>query len=298
MIDISKGRYWDEGIELISGCSPCSPGCDHCWSAAQTNRFNKADIALTNQAHGFKSFGKFNGNLITHPERLKRFNARKPKVFAIWNDLFHEAVPDEFIDDVMLRMWHSDHTFLVLTKRAKRMKDYIKKECSSYAISMMENVYFGLTVCNQEEADEKIPIFLQVPGKRFLSIEPMLENIDLCNIGSPLSYVDALKGIHYFRGESVNHFHPINAVILGGETGPGARPMHPDWVRSVRNQCAAAGVPFFFKQWGEWWGDRKLITRTKQSVIMGDTVMHRVGRKNAGRELDGRTHDELPWVKK
>ncbi|MFA5340255.1 MAG: DUF5131 family protein [Clostridia bacterium] len=89
----------------------------------------------------------------------------------------------------------------------------------------------------------------------------------------------------------------ISLVILGGETGAGARPLHPDWVRSVRDQCAAAGVPFFFKQWGEWWGDRKLITRTKQSVIMGDTVMHRVGKINAGRILDGRTHDDLPWEK-
>jgi protein gp37 len=83
MIDIEKGRYWDEGITLIDGCSPCSPGCDHCWSAAQSHRFNRKQYFTDDN-------GKFNGDIQIHPKRLSRFNTRKPKVFSIWNDLFWE----------------------------------------------------------------------------------------------------------------------------------------------------------------------------------------------------------------
>lgn len=90
MIDIENGRYWDEGIELISGCTPCSPGCEHCWSVANTRRFHP----------GFVDDGHFNGRIHIHRESLKRFNTRSPKVFAIWNDLFHEFVPDQFVSEV------------------------------------------------------------------------------------------------------------------------------------------------------------------------------------------------------
>ncbi|MEI7752405.1 MAG: DUF5131 family protein [Candidatus Omnitrophota bacterium] len=142
-----------------------------------------------------------------------------------------------------------------------------------------ENVYPGLTVCNQKEADKKIPVFLQVPGKKFLSIEPMLGPVDLSGIAMKCaeSGTDCGGGIQEkrpgcWKGNCMGNAH-VDAVILGGETGPGARPMHPDWVRSVRNQCQVAGVPFFFKQWGTFGRSKK-----------------------CGRLLDGRTHDELPWV--
>lgn len=314
--DINKGRYWQLGVELVSGCTPCSPGCDHCWSAGNLKRFWRDQMG---NGHCFfdgraikvmtDDYSHFNGKIVIHPDRLKRFNTRKPKVFAIWNDLFHEGVPFEFIDKVyesicMARAGkhEPDNTYLILTKRPQQLIKYINNTTTAMGTPLahsMENyevpwmsIWHGLTVCNQAEADEKIPIFLQVPGKKFLSIEPMLGAIDI---------KDALYDYNWHVFNSVRPVgkpKEIDAVILGGETGPGARPLHPDWVRSVRDQCAAAGVPFFFKQWGEWWGDRKLITRTKQSVIMGDTVMHKVGRTNAGRELDGRTHDDLPWVKK
>jgi len=150
------------------------------------------------------------------------------------------------------------------------------------------NVWPGLTICNQQEADEKIPVFLQVPGKKFLSIEPMLGEIDLSEwMGRAPHPVDC--------GHSYA-FSVFDAVILGGETGPGARPCHPDWIRSIRDQCAAAGVPFFFKQWGEWAiGESKDFRRYPEDISTGQ-YMIRVGRKAAGRLLDGRTHDELPWM--
>ena len=160
-----------------------------------------------------------------------------------------------------------------------------------------ENVHLGLTVCNQEEADVKIPIFLQVPGKKFLSIEPMLGPIDLCNVTDCLCHCDGCLNM------SPNT--RIDAVILGGETGPGARPMNPDWVRSVRDQCAAAGVPFFFKQWGKWLCSTQMVQGTHRDTGVycwpweksGDTTMMvGVVHPCAGRLLDDRTHDDLPWV--
>lgn len=209
----------------------------------------------------------FNGQIKTHPERLDiPLKRRKPTVYAVWNDLFHESVPDEFIANA----WHTmgnfnnlkgemvpvdkrvNHTYLVLTKRPQRMLAFLS---SRYPKGYeRKSVYCGLTVCNQQEADEKIPIFLQVPGKKFLSIEPCLSEIKLqfagCpNCGQSKQYWFPNYIICGGCGKEVQ-FPPehISAVILGGETGPGARPMHPEWVRSIVQQCNAAGVPVFVKQ--------------------------------------------------
>jgi protein gp37 len=314
MIDISKGRYWDLPWSLVSGCTPCSPGCAHCWSAAMTKRFDRKVIKTPGQrdiiekSRFISAAGMFNGKTKTHPDRLDiPLKRRKPAVYAVWNDLFHEEVPSLFPHHANVRMAQCpQHTFLLLTKRPHVLR---KRK-----MPPIDNVWLGLTVCNQQEADEKIPVFLQVPGKKFLSIEPMLGPIDLRNIPGPEKWkLDALQFPDGVNGSSI-----IDAVILGGETGPGARPMHPDWVRSVRDQCAAAGVPFFFKQWGEWFPGKMVPYEEKHSYgrwgwisRKGGEVDHylsrqfeddshhelmlRIGRKNSGRLLDGRTHDDLPW---
>lgn len=277
----------------------------------------------------------FTGKIVTHLERLSiPLKRRKPTVYSIWNDLYHESVPFEFIKEVHFQIGIMDllqygHTFLVLTKRPQRIleqtfwedgytlpdgsHDYDSgTEPMHKLLARPKNLWSGLTVCNQAEADEKIPIFLQVPGKRFLSIEPMLGPIDL--------QYSAFNG-----ADSIQSLEGIHAVILGGETGPGARPMHPDWVRSIRDQCAAAGVPFFFKQWGEWIAPAELNEDFKNCEHKGasigperikwlapdgstrnigegqhrdgDKIIVRIGKRTAGRLLDGRTHDDLPWVK-
>jgi protein gp37 len=281
-IDILKGRYWDKGITLVDGCTPCSPGCDHCWSATQAHRFKREGEPGHDSGILTNSNGRFNGDVIVYPERLSRFKTRKPTVFAIWNDLFHENVPDEFILKTFQEIGGQfQNTYLILTKRPQRMLDVIERinpilraESRAPIGPVWNNLCFGLTVCNQAEADEKIPIFLQVPGKKFLSIEPMLGPIDLTKIynGSfpPFNCLNRWTNGKQSTG--------VDAVILGGETGPGARPMHLDWVRSVRDQCAEAGVPFFFKGWG------KHIPPTQ-----GHNAL------NGKRNLDGRTHDDLPW---
>jgi protein gp37 len=219
--------------------------------------------------------GKFTGQIKTHPERLSTpLKRRKPTVFAVWNDLFHETVPPEFTFEAFAAMRNSQqHIFLVLTKRPQNINyDYFEiiERC-------IRNVYLGLTICAQAEADEKIPVFLEVPGKRFLSIEPMLGPIDL--------QYSAFNG-----ADSIESLEGIHAVILGGETGPGARPMHPDWVRYVRDQCAAAGVAFFLKGWGKHLPDLKDCFG-KEVVSPYSALAWDVKRI-----LDGRTHDELPWV--
>ena len=275
-MDISKGRYWDKPLSLVDGCTPCSPGCDHCWSAVMTHRFN---FQWTREGKP-----EFNGHITTRHERLDiPLKRRKPTVYAVWNDLFHEDVSQTFIGRALSKMLEVPrHTFLVLTKRPNRMADLISlfyAKIEEKSLRQAVNVWSGLTVVNQQETDEKIPSFLQVPGKKFLSIEPMLKPIKLSNYGTGAS---------------------IDAVILGGETGPGARPMCLDWVRSVRDQCAVANVPFFFKQWGEWAPNCLCATKKAHPIAIRPAPgrlggMFKCGKKNAGRLLDGRTHDDLPW---
>jgi len=286
MIDISKGRYWDEGIQLVDGCTPCSPGCDHCWSAGMTRRLKDNIPDEFGFTHHLTHNGIFNGKISLNPWFLKRFNTHKPKVFAIWNDLFHEDVPESFLDDTFMTInANIKNIYLLLTKRPVYMRNYLRQISEDFLINAP--IYFGLTVCNQQEANEKIPIFLQVPGKKFLSIEPMLGPIDLSRDCIEDKYHGGIPMICCF-----------DAVILGGETGHGARPLHPDWVRSVRDQCAAAGVPFFFKQWGEYIPiDDDKTGGHKHLTLIGKQWVDRVGRKKAGRELDGCFHDDLPWVK-
>jgi protein gp37 len=337
---VNSGKWWDKAWSLVDGCTPYSPGCDHCWSAGMWHRFHKTTeeghekewltdciINASGDLSNWKKVPKrieFNGLIETHPERLSiPLKRRKPTVFAVWNDLFHEAVPREFIDKAFAVMALSpEHTFLVLTKRPARMSDwsqddvndvinvtmqypeFLPKNGRSYPRSCywpLSNVYLGLTVCNQQEANEKIPVFLQVPGNKFLSIEPMLGPIDLTRLNdTPLYCYDSLSGRQYAKHTKnrsiVGMTDHIDAVILGGETGPGARPMHPDWVRSVRDQCAAAGVDFFFKQWGK----HTPALKERLGSHYDNLIRTQPGRfeiTNAGRLLDGRTHDDLPWRK-
>jgi protein gp37 len=298
MIDISKGRYWDLPWSLVESCTRCSPGCKNCWALAYEKRFHKG----------------YEDQVFDHPERFSTpLKRRKPTVYAVWNDLFHEEVKEKFIAEaweIMTRCPH--HTFLVLTKRPQHMLSW----ANSWKLLPFSNIYLGLTVCNQAEADEKIPVFLQVPGKKFLSIEPMLGEIELRPFLNCFNEDPPIKpGIHFLskeEQEAVKKWEKtaprmINAVILGGETGPGARPMHPDWVRSVRDQCAAAGVPFFMKGMGEWeFLPKTVISATpvpgktppwgKYEVRTWDDGWSiRVGKKEAGRLLDGREHNDLPW---
>jgi protein gp37 len=265
-----------------------------------------------------------------HKDRLEEpLRRKKPRRMFVGSmgDLFHEDVPDEFI----ARIWwvmgqcagyldpsrYRGHTFLILTKRPERMQKWLNgwndgetrrqwiesfgavydwMSGPKYWPDVFPNVWLGVTAENQQRADERIPILLQIPAAaRFVSVEPMLGPVDLLSndyLGGCINcevYLDNPETCINCAQD-----RKIDWIICGGESGHGARPMHPDWVRSLRDQCQAAGVPFFFKQWGEWNPDNKGICRGIRTQKLEGVVLYRIGKKAAGRSLDGEAWDEMP----
>jgi protein gp37 len=239
MSDKSKIEWTDATWNPVRGCTKISPGCLHCYAETFAERFRGVP------GHPFE----FGFDLRLVPEKLgdplRWGNARMIFVNSM-SDLFHEDVPDDYIVSVARVMLAADwHTYQVLTKRAERLQGLLTGKLSFAA--EQKHIWWGVSVENRKHGLPRVDLLRRSPAEvRFLSVEPLLEHLGAIN----------LEG--------------INWVIVGGESGPGARPMDPTWVRSVRAQCRAAGVAFFFKQWG---GVRK---------------------SEAGRVLDGRTYDEFP----
>jgi len=230
-----------------------------------------------------------------HPERLEEpLRWKKPqRVFVVsMGDLFHDDVPTKFVEDVFEVMSQCpQHTFLVLTKRPQDIQAKLYEQIGTSARLLgcgdfLPNVWLGVTAENQAAADERIPLLLQTPAaKRFVSCEPLLGSVDLTritmNVGTvghgTIGIVDLLA------------FRVLDFVICGGETGPGARPMHPDWARKLRDDCQAAKVPYFFKQWGTGGG----LGSGLPGHPLHDAGFH-PGQKGGGRLLDGREWNEAP----
>jgi protein gp37 len=230
----TKIEWCDATWNPMSGCSKISDGCKFCFAERMAHRL---------QAMGTKGYEK--GFEVTlHPERLKEpWHWKKPRrVFVCsMGDLFHDDVPESFIIDVIsyaeqYSTWlrGSESTFIFLTKRPERMADIWKKMFSSKSPIRPESLWFGVSISNQKDADRWITIILQIPAaKRLVSVEPMLENI---NLG------------YYLRGGFRSSLPPIDWVIAGCESGPHRRPFDLDWARDLRDQCKAAQVAFFIKQ--------------------------------------------------
>lgn len=239
---MSRIEWTEQTWNPVTGCTKISPGCKHCYAENMSHRLKA--MGTPGYENGFK--------LTVHPNRLAApLKRKKPTIYFVnsMSDLFHKQVPSAFIDQVFNVIDACpQHNFQILTKRPNRMAQYFQKR------SVPQNCWLGTSVEDRKYGVPRIDLLRKVPAKiRFLSIEPLLEDIGSIN----------LRDIHW--------------VIVGGESGPKARPMKPEWVENIRLQCDAQGASFFFKQWGGWGADG--VKRPKAEN---------------GRLLHGRTWDEMP----
>jgi len=301
MAKYSRIEWTDATWSPVTGCTPVSEGCQNCYAKRMANRLRGRC--------GYPADEPFKVTL--HKDRLEEpLRLKKPRrVFVCsMGDLFHEDVPRWMMFEVMdIILQAKQHTFLILTKRPANMKEFFEwyYSKSGRTIETIKNLWLGVTAENQQRADERIPILLQIPAAvLFVSIEPMLGPVDLASTGAlgctcpPLEGDDGqieerCSGQCVFYKNAVDKMKRINWVICGGETGPGARPMRLNWVRSLRDQCQTAGISFFFKAWGEY-GPNWL--NDDNGKIEGSEWMDRMGKKATGRLLDGRTWDEMPEI--
>jgi len=319
---IAKGMYWQRSWSLVGGCTPVSTGCENCWACAEAHmRAGQSNKKIKARYAGLTTpGGKWNGSIRLHTDRFRiPLQVKKPTVWVVWNDLFNEAVTDNFIRQAFWTMKGApQHIFLILTKRPGRMAELLNLwdwnlRDGAYDRRPLPNVWLGISAENQATADERIPLLLQTPAAvRFVSCEPLLGQIDLdmvvceCNQHYAEGCYNTLTGEWWPAlgdadkeyDEHIKDLPKLNLVIAGGETGSSARPCHPNWVRSLRDQCQAAGVPFWFKSWGEWrralpphdeiWDGNPPKMRPEHG-----TYFIRLGKKQAGRLLDGREWSEF-----
>lgn len=387
MADKTGIEWTDATWNPIVGCSIVSKGCTNCYAMRVAHRMEAiADASWDSSVpHQYRALTKpskagpvWTGRINIAPDHILTQPLRWTRPRRIFvnsmSDLFHENVSTEWVDKIFAVMaltpWH---TYQILTKRPERMRDYIHAVVYNEPCRINEhiadlagddkidswspplpNVWLGVSVEDQDTAEDRIPLLLDTPAAiRFVSCEPLLESIDLDQMDMPDgdSYISALKSLtwqeYYDRcwkgtekteAESMDallDYHNLSAlpdgkmhntldwVIAGGESGPDARPMHPDWVRVLRDQCADAGVPFLFKQWGEWapgencggpptrtektatyrcgenpWHFSTITPRESEQMHREDEpTLYRIGKRKAGRRLDGKIHDAYPATK-
>lgn len=254
----TKIEWCDKSWNPIAGCSKCSPGCLNCYAERMAKRLYWMGMAEPSKLPEYMKFkdGWKKGHIECCEHRLNQpLHWRKPRRIFVcsMSDLFHLKVPWEFIDDVSEIMFKApQHTYLILTKRVKRMAEYFSAIQDGW-IDFGENrdspppfIHLGVSISNQAEADEKIPILLQIPAAvRWLSIEPMLEDIDLANPYT-VELHNKLRPWPDYQCEFP--LSGLHWVVVGCESGPGRRPCNYEWAQSIVNQCDAANVPVFVKQ--------------------------------------------------
>jgi protein gp37 len=327
MADHSSIEWTDATWNPITGCSVVSPGCTNCYAMKLAGTRLKHIDSRKGLTRDTKAGPVWTGEVRLNKQWLYQpFDWKKPRRIFVCahGDLFAENVPDDWILDVFTVMAAaSHHTYQVLTKRPERACDFLSKRWrlddiygNWYTFSgkpaevyswPLHNVWIGASAEDQTRYNSRRRWLDETPAsKRFWSLEPLLGPITM----------------------NIQHTKP-DWVIVGGESGRDARPMHPEWARSIRDQCAAAGVPFFFKQWGEWWPQecnrlehQRFAERLKIAGITpsrerpergcwgADDKWHpgciagappaytswKIGKKAAGRMLDGVEHNEFPKV--
>lgn len=298
MAENTQIEWCDATFNPWIGCTKISPACDHCYAEA-----------LMDTRHGRVTWGgdrsRTSAGNWQQPRRWQRQaqafaqnHGRRRRVFcASLADVFDNQVPDEWRDDLWALIRDcTDLDWLLLTKRPQN----IGKMLPTFWDEVKGSVWLGTTVEDQQRADLNIPHLLQHDAAvRFVSCEPLLGEIDLDAIVTNDRLFDALIGQFAWRNdETWEHggtCHKLDWVIAGGESGPHARRTDPEWFISLRNQCAAANVPFLFKQWGDLLPEA-IGPEDARSIDFppGHIIYHRVGKKAAGRKLHGVFHDGFP----
>ncbi len=339
MAENTKIEWADHTFNPWEGCQKISPGCDHCYAEARNARF--AGGQSVNWGPGAPRRRTSAGNWakpLKWNAEAERAGKRARVFCASLADVFDKAVPVQWRMDLFELISETPNLdWLILTKRIGNVRPMCSGDGLMFDM-IADRVWLGATIVNQEEADRDIPKLLAVPAaKRFLSMEPLLGQVDLrlpirtwANSRGDLACDHCCNGdrcddpAHFARGHpdwaphcrcphcrGTGKGKPIDWVIVGGESGTGARPMHPGWARSLRDQCVAADVSFMFKQWGEFapegvgadaWhvypdgvaARDPLPAGVGRHVPSGHWRAYRTGKKAAGRLLDGRTWDEVP----
>ncbi len=335
-----KGETWNP----IIGCSRVSEGCMNCYAEKMAGRL--AHIQSTaDYGHVVKLnpdylpdstenqfIPKWTGETYLLEYQLdKPLKWKKPRMVFVcsMSDLFHENTDFEQIELVFDTMnTYRGHLYLLLTKRPERMQEFFNWYFKRRGfVDPLQNIWLGVSAENQEQADKRIPILLQIPAtKRFVSIEPMLGPVD---VSEYLHESCCTKEIRKNEGcicvydiEGAPTECRIDWVICGGESGHKGRPMHPDWARSLRDQCKEAGIPFFLKQWGEYQNGSNYPKKNNVVVLKNGkyddwdhegmnisnnyssdewnklmpTIMSRVGKHKSGSELDGQFFKQFPEI--
>lgn len=338
MAEQTKIEWCDATLNLWWGCTKVSDGCKHCYAENLSDqRYKKCAWGPT----GIRTEVKSWRSTLNKISKRAKAEGRRLKVFCqSMSDTFEgpetcggrDSQNSELMDRLRVQLFgqvipaHPELDFLILTKRPQFAAEWLGSD------QLIPNIWIGTSVEDQKTADERIPHLLRIPAQvRFLSCEPILGPVDLNRFwigqnGEPLVRVGdvwfdrPMAPGHHWHGADINPIPAvpvrIHWVIAGGESGPNARPMHPDWARSLRDQCVTANVPFFFKQWGEWaplggsgvphdsddetswpwvWVTKDGVTK-KSSDGYQDRVMVRVGKARAGRLLDGREWSQFPKV--
>lgn len=281
----------------VTGCTKISPGCKFCYAERGFPRVYP---------------GRDFSEIRIHTNRLQQpLQWKKPRLIFVnsMSDLFHGSLPWSFIMEIFSIMAKCpQHTFQILTKRADNMLrfcEFLRESTGEGPLSRdfpwpLPNVWLGISAENQEMLEKRAPFLLKTgAAKLFLSYEPALGPLEARSyLADPLD-----AGVHLpWEGRDLP---PIDWVIAGGESGPHARPAHPDWFKSLREQCVQTRTPFFFKQWGEWFPVsqtseemRRWAVRHPQRVQLGkdDEIFVRIGKKTSGRLLDGKEWSQMPEV--
>lgn len=294
---MTKIQWTNETWNPIIGCNKVSEGCTNCY--AEKMAFRLANMEWNDDGR------ELNYCKVIDPD-TKQWNRKthfveealtkplkwiKPKMIFVvsMGDLFHESASFKWIDSVFSVMSDYDHhTYQILTKRPQRVLDYFswKWEQTPFPWFPKNNIWFGVSCENQKTADERIPLLLKIPGHiRYLSCEPLLGDLNLDKY--------LIK-----NSNDVRIGKPIDWIILGGESGHKARPMNPEWVYNIMDQCKFYDIPFFFKQWGEWHESDLQDNNGKYRthLFSNGKLMYKIGKKKAGRLICGKEYNEFPNI--